>query len=817
MYLWVAWDATRDLGANMVWSQYRYGPFTLHANAEQNYVFTLDSPPVGKQFRSVLIFWADNFPKQEFDEKNGWLIRNSDGSVQPAPAGYNGPSFILPASGQSTQQPTPQQTIQSTENTVDYKMQECVDKYGKGFYYDASQDKCFPPSGSWNEFRQHIMDLQCQNQFGSGFYFEGSQNSCLPPGGSWSTTNTSYMNQQCENQFWPSFYYDTSNNACLPPGGSWQDFIPPQASVTDQQGTVNFNVAGQNIPITLVDKKTGLPLAGLTVSFALDPETRSYGALLIIDPNDNYPPQFALLQVTSSSGTAPTSWNSGLVFPAFAQEVVTSTRTVTVSKDPPEIPNYKIELPIPEEPEETKKTEESGGLVMNALFMVLKAADASGLPVGKFASQLKFVDKGSTPINDAGKELLDDLTQKKPYEYVGEIVKSGGEASPVVVANEFIDLNSAAMDIHTIAKCEEAGNDKVSWVKFGGSTLYYCDSVDTGKTDGKLMVNPFPQDPNAKAYLVNKNVLGEEIVCSPNELNDGCPIPSGNYRMQFDTKNQDPQNKDDIRISPGQTTTVDLNAPPSEGENNNQQNNNNNQGALTPIPSNNYAVNPPQIQVLGGTCTVNQYCDILIATATDGLAPYYFKSDTFANGAPPFGMTIGIYGHLTGTPTQAGQYNVPVCVVDTAGKSSCGTATLNVNPQNNPLQITGDLSGTWQGNFVADYSRTDDFGIHSCKMQGTFTFDVTKNDDGSFYGTETATVPDNGIIQGDCGAWGSAPNNIGMTITINADGIFSGSTDFWQSTIYDGHFTDTNSIQFNWKYTDPDGKGTWIGTFTGSK
>jgi hypothetical protein len=127
-----------------------------------------------------------------------------------------------------------------------------------------------------------------------------------------------------------------------------------------------------------------------------------------------------------------------------------------------------------------------------------------------------------------------------------------------------------------------------------------------------------------------------------------------------------------------------LGAVTNGGNKNPQPHNVNPLPPLTTIPSNTVTTEPLAIQVYGGTCTVNQYCDILIATASGGLAPYHFQSDTFANGTPPFGMTIGIYGHLTGTPTQAGVYGVPVCAVDTAGKSSCDTATVTVNQAETP-------------------------------------------------------------------------------------------------------------------------------------
>jgi hypothetical protein len=84
----------------------------------------------------------------------------------------------------------------------------------------------------------------------------------------------------------------------------------------------------------------------------------------------------------------------------------------------------------------------------------------------------------------------------------------------------------------------------------------------------------------------------------------------------------------------------------------------------------------PHIEFLApGSCQVGIFCSVRLATATGGVPPYSFRSDTFINGSPPMGMTIhteGDFGVLSGTPSVEGVSEVGICVVDSTGSSDCG-------------------------------------------------------------------------------------------------------------------------------------------------
>ncbi|MBI5355012.1 MAG: hypothetical protein HZB68_00990 [Candidatus Aenigmarchaeota archaeon] len=89
------------------------------------------------------------------------------------------------------------------------------------------------------------------------------------------------------------------------------------------------------------------------------------------------------------------------------------------------------------------------------------------------------------------------------------------------------------------------------------------------------------------------------------------------------------------------------------------------------------AFNPP------GTCFLNEYCDIdLIAGTSGGFPPYHFQSDTFREGAPPFGTVVNTEGHLVGTvthPSQLGNHAFGVCISDTVAASTCGKTNVIVS------------------------------------------------------------------------------------------------------------------------------------------
>ncbi len=114
---------------------------------------------------------------------------------------------------------------------------------------------------------------------------------------------------------------------------------------------------------------------------------------------------------------------------------------------------------------------------------------------------------------------------------------------------------------------------------------------------------------------------------------------------------------------------------------------------------------PPVIAVTDGRCpAAKKPCSVTLATAKGGSPPYYFTTGSFASGTPPMGMTLGLKGVLSGTPSRAGTYSFQICVVDAVGATDCESVSVVVgeaeatarHDPNLPSGFPADLpSGTY--------------------------------------------------------------------------------------------------------------------------
>lgn len=125
---------------------------------------------------------------------------------------------------------------------------------------------------------------------------------------------------------------------------------------------------------------------------------------------------------------------------------------------------------------------------------------------------------------------------------------------------------------------------------------------------------------------------------------------------------------------------------------------------------------PPELlPVSGATCYVGIQCEVQVANARAGTPPYTFQSDTFREGAPPFGMTIGTDGTLMGTAKNAGTYTFGICVKDTIALSDCTKTTVIVEEEQ-PI-----IPETWTGIFGG----ISEQNAHCVDGEFTYTFSVS--------------------------------------------------------------------------------------------
>lgn len=170
--------------------------------------------------------------------------------------------------------------------------------------------------------------------------------------------------------------------------------------------------------------------------------------------------------------------------------------------------------------------------------------------------------------------------------------------------------------------------------------------------------------------------------------------------------------------------------------------------------------NTIQIITTPVTCILDQQCDEQIATADGGNPPYSFQSDSFMEGAPPFGTQVDINGHLTGKPSKAGEYTVGVCVKDTIGNQRCGKAAVTVEKG---IQLTGTWSGHYGETETSDYCTTSN--------SGTLTISVTESD-GAFSGT----VDDTGTASAGQSSEGASCEGGAFHLSGTVEGTIVGDT-----------------------------------------
>ena len=182
------------------------------------------------------------------------------------------------------------------------------------------------------------------------------------------------------------------------------------------------------------------------------------------------------------------------------------------------------------------------------------------------------------------------------------------------------------------------------------------------------------------------------------------------------------------------------------------------------------------------TCTVGELCTAkIVDTVTGGTEPYSFQADTFANGAPPLGMTVNPQdGTLTGTPSVAGDYKFNICARDSVGAMLCDETSVTVNPQatepvdndDNTVNGVTEPSATVDSTACTLVSKTDiqGVGIHTGEIVGTnYVFRLT--------GSGTATGPVGTRVY-----VASAPDDSGEWGTYLSDDTASFTTDSWTDT-----------------------------------
>ena len=119
-----------------------------------------------------------------------------------------------------------------------------------------------------------------------------------------------------------------------------------------------------------------------------------------------------------------------------------------------------------------------------------------------------------------------------------------------------------------------------------------------------------------------------------------------------------------------------------------------------------------------------------VAAAAGGVPPYYYVLNS-GGAFPPFGLTLGTDGTVTGTPTVAGSRTFSVCVVDSAGAQDCADAYINVVGPTGQVMFwstvgnEGDISIYVDGFYAGTLTQYYTSSPSSCGASGGLTLDLT--------------------------------------------------------------------------------------------
>lgn len=139
-------------------------------------------------------------------------------------------------------------------------------------------------------------------------------------------------------------------------------------------------------------------------------------------------------------------------------------------------------------------------------------------------------------------------------------------------------------------------------------------------------------------------------------------------------------------------------------------------------------------------------CDSGATNPTGGNPPYHFQLGSGV-GFPPAGLTLGLNGILSGTPSRAGASTFSVCAVDESGESVCRTVgmtivgSVNVGQMTWGCSISADPLPGWR-NCTATVSLTISSVITSGYVSVFFNYPTS----GAFFHGELA-VASSGVLQ----------------------------------------------------------------------
>jgi hypothetical protein len=280
------------------------------------------------------------------------------------------------------------------------------------------------------------------------------------------------------------------------------------AAITDASGNAYLKVGSKTVPIQIVDQNTGNPISGLTVATASANHQNSLAALVIVDSQNRYPLQTAVLEGAGASATV------GAAAPTATTINVASGVSTAMSAAVAAIQTTFLPAVNPSQPM---------GSVSDAVLSALKSVATSKLPLPtSFIGSAPPKTLASTKVNVS--ELTSTVSEALTNTTGGLILENtllvvGLAAAPEIeipaLAATFVtDLTLTAYE-SDMAEETDAPDAEVRIESYGGIPFI---SITPLPPTGDAQITWTPPDPVA------------DITIHPTD-SSGQPITGGSYEL----------------------------------------------------------------------------------------------------------------------------------------------------------------------------------------------------------------------------------------------------------------------------------------------
>ncbi|HLC45396.1 MAG TPA: putative Ig domain-containing protein, partial [archaeon] len=481
------------------------------------------------------------------------------------------------------------------------------------------------------------------------------------------------------------------------------------ANVTDAFGNVVFNIGGRDVKFQFLDEVNGSALQGLSVGFALDNVTKDQGVLLVIDPQDRFPPYTIALQ-GPESGRVASDFN-------LSRKALPVVGTVSLagegdSSDGSTLPINLVRVFLPNGPAtpqgrvilEQLPARVSNFLdITNVAVVAAKALDAAGVPLGKYAGKIGGSSTRTMTQDEAWAEIQGDVRDKVSetvFFFVQPEVLATAEINLPTPQGLALDVLGFGFDANAVYNCG-LPSQRITVTKAGPLKFFACKDVtmqDLVKGLVRASVDGVDEfgKPLSKGSLELVSTTGVPLAFKvPFDGNSiELSVPTGNYRVRVVSPGFTPENKT-VEV-PEVGASVRITLKPYHFGTQPQE--------LMFSPPATLPLASVGVEYFYSFCKpdrtlASDLCGSSVFPSTDpvgGSAPYHFQIDS---GFLPFGLSLNLNGLVTGTPTVAGTSVFSVCAVDLQASQVCEEVELEVSAR---FTVSVSKAGAGTGTVSSD-------------------------------------------------------------------------------------------------------------------